>query len=143
MSRRLLLVLFVLLLSSAVFAYFINITKTPPPAPLPSPPAEVPAAVPSTIALPPAQPPLEAEEDDEEAVPETKTLRAPLKKEKLVKNQQTPDASISLKKGKAREIIPGVTLENKELQIKLEQANESLNLRRENERAEVRWQQKF
>ena len=137
MNRRLLYFLILLLLASAALAYYATYE---PPAPTPK--VETPAAPPPKPAEPVTPPTPPAAVDTEK--PKTRTLRTELKEHDLVTNPQTPEASITLKKKKAREILPGVTIENKELQVQLEEVNESINIRRsEGEQVEVIWKQKF
>lgn len=144
MKRRLLIGLFALLLASAVIGFYRTrqdvSPSLPPPSAIPTLPVEE-KREPVKQALPAA-----VEIDEEEEEPQEQTVRASLKKEALVNTQQPPDTTLSLKKAKPREIFPGVTLENKELSIQLEEENESLNIRRAKtprEQMQMMWKQKF
>ena len=148
MNRRLLMLCILLLLASAALAFYVSFKPaSPPPAPpIEVSPVETPIEPPKQADQPSAPPSPAVAEDDEEQEPQTQTVRTRLTKENLVKPSQSPDANISLKKPKARELVPGVTLENKELNIQLEKANESLNIRRSqttDDQVQVIWKQKF
>ena len=145
MNRRLLLSLIVLLLACTAFAFYLTakpiLPAAPAPVEIPSPPSKK-VAEPPTVPSPPAA----AEESEAEQEPQTHTVRTRLQKNELVNQREMPDAAITLKKEKARELIPGVTIENKELSIQLEKENESLLLRRAKtpeEQVQMLWKQKF
>jgi len=139
MSRRLLFFLILLLLAGAALAYYTTAKNTPI-----KPQQETPAESPKQPVELPAQPePPAAVSDEAEAEPQTHTLRTTLQKQKMLLTPAPPDTTIRLKKEKARELVPGVTIENKELQIQLDQVNERLHIRRDEEQVEVLWKQKF
>lgn len=143
MNRRLLILgIFVLLLASVAAAFYVTAYNPrpvlPPPAEAPILPVERKEPVNQEV---PAV--AESEKEEGEAV-HKHTVRVRLQKKQLVEKQAPSDTSFSLKKAKAREIVPGVTVENKELSIQLEQVNESLNIRRaNNEQVQMLWKQKF
>ena len=129
----------VLSLFSVLLGKTVNLLCRPPSA-IPAPPV--------VEQLDPVKPeiPVAVESEEEEDEPQQQTVRAKLKKEVLVNPHQPPDTTLTLKKAKAREILPGVILENKELSIQLEQENESLNIRRSKtaeEQVQMMWKQKF
>lgn len=81
-----------------------------------------------------------------EEAPETlpHTLRTPLRQEQAIEQSSPADPTLRLTKEKKREIIPGVTVEKKELRIQLEEDNESLHIRRAgNKQTQMLWKQKF
>jgi hypothetical protein len=143
MNRRLLILgLIVLLLVSAAVAFRTTTYQTKPVFP---PPVEGP--VPSVQQKEPQQqdtPALVEKEEEPEEEPRGHTVRTPLQKDQLMQQQSPTDNNLTLRKAKPREIIPGVTVENKELRIQLEQANESLHIRRSNnEQVQILWKQKL
>ena len=142
MNRRLLILgLIVLLLVSAAVAFRTTSHQTEPVSP---PPVEVP--VPSVQQKEPQQQDNPAMTGKEEELEELlgHTLKTPLQKDQLIPQQSPTETTLTIKKSKPREIVPGVTVENKELRIQLEQANESLHIRRSNnEQVQMLWKQKF
>lgn len=147
-KRMLVLVLLALLLLSAAIAlYTIWLERSQTPQPLP--PEELPSLSEPKEQKEPAKQevPNNEENEDEEEEPSKHTVRVPLEKEDLVKEPATPETSLSLKKPKARQVLPGVTVEDKELNIQLEKANESLSIRRRpnssDEQVQMLWKQKF
>lgn len=149
MKQRLLISgLIGLLLTSGAAAYYAvwRDKPSPPVPPVKTEPAILPTLPPAVVPKPaePAAPVVEYEESDEP--PQVHTVTVPLMKEELVKEQKPPDASMSLKQSKPAEILPGVTVENKELRIQLDRANESLNFRKSKEaedQTQMLWRRKF
>jgi CRISPR/Cas system-associated protein Csm6 len=144
MNRRL-IVLAVFLLAGAAVAFYITTDKKQPvllpPVELPVPPVP---PVQQKEPLKQAAPAVGEAEEESEAEPRGHTVRTLLQKQQLTRQQSPADTTFTLKKAKAREIVPGVTVENKELRIQLEQANESLHIRRSNnEQVQMLWKQKF
>jgi hypothetical protein len=152
MKRRLLILCLIALLLAGAAAFYTTWRVQEPSSP---PPAEILAPLSSTKQNEPVKSEVptavtgeeEADEDNEANEAPSETVRANLRKADLVKEQKPPDANVSIKKRKAREIVPGVTLEDKELSIQMEKANESLNIGRsktsEDGQVQMLWKQKF
>lgn len=106
--------------------------------------------------LPPVTEPA-AKEQPMPSVPENEksvklreeTVRLPLKRQPLVRDSVPAETSLSLKNNKDREIMPGVTLKpsEKEISIRMEEATESLNIRRgasaTGDQYQMLWKKKF
>jgi len=152
MKLRLLILCLIALLLAGAAAFYTTWHVQEPSLP---PPAEIPAPLSPTKHNEPVKSEVsttvtgeeEADEANEATEAAAETVRADLRKADLVKEQKPLDASLSIKKRKAREIAPGVTLEDKELSIQLVKANESLNIGRsktsEDGQMQMLWKQKF
>ena len=133
MNKRWLFGCIVLFIVSLLIAVYTSLGTEQSPA---LPPAPVPAAEPQQE---------KQEQPAEKAVeqPKRETVRMPFQKPQTVEEAQ-PEAGFSLQQKKAREILPGVSVEDKELRIQLEKENESLHLRRAgDDQVQMLWKQKF
>ncbi|MDU4959579.1 MAG: hypothetical protein E6X17_02805 [Sporomusaceae bacterium] len=131
-----LLLFFLLLLAATGFYLTADRHSVPvaPPAAMP----EAPLAPQASEGVPAAAVPAAAPE------PAPHTLRTTLRQKTAEQPAMPAAAEFKLTREKKKEIMPGVTVENKEIRIQLERMDESLHLRRApNEQMQMVWKQKF
>lgn len=146
MRRLVAWILLALLLTSGglLYGWYREKNRVPPAPPVPAVLPQQPALDKPIEVAPAVQ---EQEEEPEPEPPLQRTMRIELEKDELVTEREPKEHSIRLTQPKGREILPGVTIKDKEVRIDLEQEDESLNLRRDktptDSQLQMLWKRKF